>query len=66
MFDPAAQAALEAVHRLATNADGIVDVSAFKGSYNAERVRDYKKTRFTAQQFRFQHGGQRWITENVA
>lgn len=43
-----------------------MDVSAFKGSYNAERVRDYKKTRFTAQQFRFQHGGQRWITENVA
>lgn len=66
VFDPATQAALETVHRLAANADGIVDVSVFKGSYIAERVRDYKKTRFTAQQFRFQHGGQRWITESVA
>jgi argininosuccinate synthase len=66
LFDPATQAALQTVRQLAENADGTVDVKAFKGTYTAERVRDYKKTRFTAQQFRFQHGGQRWITEYVA
>jgi argininosuccinate synthase len=66
LFDPSTQAALDTVRQLAANADGIVDVQAFKGTYTAERVREYKKTRFTAQQFRFQHGGQRWITESVA
>ncbi len=65
LFDPSTQAALASVRQLAVNADGIVDMQAYKGSHLVERVREYKKTRFTAQQFRFQHGGQRWITESV-
>jgi argininosuccinate synthase len=66
LFDPATQTALDTVRQLAANADGTVDLQVFKSTCLIERVRDYKKTRFTAQQFRFQHGGQRWITEAVA
>lgn len=65
-FDPATQTALDTVRRLAGEADGVVDVQVYKGTHLATRVHSYKKTRFTAQQFRFQHGGQRWITETVA
>lgn len=66
LYDPATQAALANVAALTGNADGTVEMLAYKGSYVADRVRDYAKTRFTAQQFRFAHGGQKWITEAVA
>lgn len=65
LFDPATQAALDTVAALTVGASGTVELSAFKGNYLVERVRDYARSRFTAQQFRFAHGGQKWITETV-
>jgi len=65
LYDPATQAALANVAALTENANGTVDVIAYKGNYMVDRVREYSKSRFTAQQFRFAHGGQKWITESV-
>lgn len=66
LFDPATQAALNTVATLTGQANGTIDMLAYKGNYTADRVYDYAKSRFTAQQFRFAHGGQKWITEAVA
>jgi argininosuccinate synthase len=65
LYDPATQAALANVATLTEQANGTVDVIAYKGNYMVDRVREYSKSRFTAQQFRFAHGGQKWITESV-
>lgn len=65
LYDPATQSALSTVERISAQANGTVDVLAYKGTSIVEKVRDYTKTRFTAQQFRFAHGGQKWITEVV-
>jgi hypothetical protein len=53
------------VNELVQWADGYVDVKLYKGSYLVDRVYNYSRNRFTAQQYRFAHGGQRWITENI-
>lgn len=66
LFDPATLTALAATKDLTSHASGVVELVAYKGHHLVERVRDYAKTRFTAQQFRFAHGGQKWITEAVA
>ncbi|WP_182915815.1 argininosuccinate synthase domain-containing protein [Massilia cavernae] len=66
LYDPATQIALASAEELTENASGVVEMLAFKGTYLVDRVRDYSKSRFTAQQFRFAHGGQKWITEAVA
>lgn len=65
LYDPATQAALANVATLTESANGTVDMIAYKGNYMVDRVREYSKSRFTAQQFRFAHGGQKWITESV-
>lgn len=65
LYDPATQTAIKSAEELTANASGVVDMICFKGSYTVERVYDYAKSRFTAQQFRFAHGGQKWITETV-
>ncbi|WP_339464542.1 MULTISPECIES: argininosuccinate synthase domain-containing protein [unclassified Pseudomonas] len=65
LYDPATQAAFKAVSELVQWADGYVDVKLYKGSYLVDRVYNYSRNRFTAQQYRFAHGGQRWITENI-
>ncbi|USX18486.1 argininosuccinate synthase [Oxalobacteraceae bacterium OTU3REALA1] len=66
LYDPATQTAINSAEELTANASGVVDMICFKGSYTVDRVHDYAKSRFTAQQFRFAHGGQKWITEAVA
>ena len=58
LYDPATQTAINSVEELTANASGVVDMICFKGSYTVDRVHDYAKSRFTAQQFRFAHGGQ--------
>lgn len=66
LYDPATQAALATTAKLTDSANGTVDVVVFKGNHIVERTRDYSKSRFTAQQFRFAHGGQKWITETIS
>lgn len=65
LYDPATQAALATIAQLTDGANGTVDIVAFKGNHIVERVRDYTRSRFTAQQFRFAHSGQKWITEII-
>lgn len=66
LYDPATQAALDTTARLTANAKGTVEMLAYKGNYTVDLIREYSKSRFTAQQFRFAHGGQKWITEAIA
>lgn len=66
LYDPATQAAFKAINEVVQWADGYVELRLYKGNYRVDRVYDYTKNRFTAQQHRFAHGGQRWITEKIA
>ena len=65
LFDPATRSALDAAKSIAQTANGTVSLTVQKGLISIDRVFDFTKTRFTAQQFRFAHGGQKWITEEV-
>jgi argininosuccinate synthase len=65
LHDPATEAALAMADQLTRTASGVVQLSVFKGNCQLQGIHNYSKTSFTAQQFRFAHGGQKWITEKV-